>query len=193
MKEEGFTLLEILIAITITGIIIGAVFIFLHQGLRIWENYGREEDYSQYIRVLDKNLKNDLKHIFYSEYTERNLFKGDNNGLEFYVLKNDILQKITYQPDYQQNSIIKSIATIDELTENPEEKTLSFIISKEITRINFLFYDPENNYWENSWSYNDDAKGYLPDVVKIEIYHQKGGFIETEEILSEIYVGRIYK
>ncbi|QTL97160.1 prepilin-type N-terminal cleavage/methylation domain-containing protein [Iocasia frigidifontis] len=195
MKEEGFTLLEILIAITITGIVFGAVFAFLHQGLMIWEDFGEDEDYSQYIRVLDSNLKNDLKYIFCSEYSTKNLLKGDYySGLEFYILKDDILQKIRYEADYRQNSIVKTATTIDELTEDTEEKTISFVVGKEITDILFYYYNPENNYWESSWSYSDETKGYLPAAVKIEIKHRKGDNIEKlVEILGEIYVGRIYK
>ena len=37
MREEGFTLLEILIAITISGVLLLAVYMFMDQGLLTWE------------------------------------------------------------------------------------------------------------------------------------------------------------
>ncbi|MEJ6951290.1 prepilin-type N-terminal cleavage/methylation domain-containing protein [Natronospora cellulosivora (SeqCode)] len=189
MKEDGFTLLEILIAITITGIIIGAVFVFLHQGLRLWESFGIDEEYNQYMRIMDRSLKDDLKFIYYSQYNEKELFTGNYSGFEFYVLKGDLLKKISYQTDYRENAIVKTSEIISKYNE-PEER-LIFILGEDISRIDYSFYNGRDNYWEYNWSFNE--KGYLPDLIRIQVYQQEGAYIEEEEILLEIYTGRIFE
>src|SRR5690554_3245622 len=96
VNEEGFTLIEILIAVTITGIIIGAVFMFLHQGLFTWENTADRGEWEQNWRVFDRRIKDDLANLYYSRIYKENIFEGDYQGITWVIKKDEVLKEVNY-------------------------------------------------------------------------------------------------
>lgn len=193
--ESGFTLIEVLIAITITGIILTAVIMFLQQGLSIWETTGTTGRWEQHHRVLESKIKSDLGKIYISPLLEKSMFKGDYQGLEWLIIEDSKLKKVKYTVDYYNQQIVRTVQSdigdirsesdISENIKSPAE--LRFFSKLDLHQVNFSFFDPKNNYWENNWSYKD--KEYLPAVVKVSISTRE---FKLPEITADIWVGKIY-
>jgi len=199
MNENGFTLIEILIAITITGIILGAVFMFLNQGLNTWENTAERGDWEQNWRIFNKQIKNDLHNLFYSPLYKDNLFKGDYQGISWLIKKDGILKEVSYTVDYYSNRLLRkeapyqstSYPEIDlrnDTSLNYQEKALSFFKDFNIYRVDYQYFDPQNNYWVNNWSLEE--RSYLPAVIKVVISNES---FELPAILAETYLSREYE
>lgn len=195
MNEQGFTFIEIMIAVTISAVILLAVFIFLNQGINTWERSSEINEWEQNWRVLKKNIEKDLHNLFYSDLYNDNLFTADYQGVKWIVEDDNYLKEVYYYLDHYSGSIIREEKphqseeyTIKDSKEAQEKTEIVFFEDFRIDRIDFYFYDPQNNYWDNSWSIKD--KVYLPTIVRVDLE------ISTEQlpsILVEVYIGRSFK
>ncbi|MFP4662097.1 MAG: type II secretion system protein J [Halanaerobiales bacterium] len=200
MSEDGFTLIEILIAITITGVILTAVFMFLDQGLLTWERVADQSEWEQNWRVFDKQLRNDLSNLYYSPIYKDNLFKGNYQGIRFLTKKDGVLKEVSYKVDYYSNLLVRkeeghqsynrqSIAGgYNYLSNNYQVQDMNFFSDFSIYRIDYQYFDSRNNYWVNNWSLEE--KDYLPNMVKVTISSE--GF-ELPPILADIHIGRSHQ
>ncbi|OCL27228.1 hypothetical protein U472_07090 [Orenia metallireducens] len=184
MKEEGFTLVEILIAVTITGIVMTVTFTFFQQSLSTWERAGADSDWEQHWRVLESDLERYLNNIFLSPLYQENLFIGKEHSLEFLVLENKQLKRISYSFDLYQGFFKKEISSISK--EGSQE--LFFFNNLEVEKVSFYFYDPKYEYWKSYWSYEEEGKS--PTAIKVQITVRG---IELPPIVIALYLGREYE
>jgi general secretion pathway protein J len=91
--ERGFTLLEVLVAITLLGVLMAALFGSLRLGARVWETGEARLDASARVQVVQDFLRRQLgQTIPLIEVTEdprasgRLLFEGDQDRLRFVSL-----------------------------------------------------------------------------------------------------------
>ena len=86
-SHRGFTLLELLISLTILSVIVVIVFGALRIGIRAWEKGERELDRRQRQRIVLDLVKRQLASMCVGEVWGRDqrlvLLKGDNKSLEF--------------------------------------------------------------------------------------------------------------
>jgi len=182
MREKGFTLIEVLIAVTISGIILGSVGSFIYQGIRTWENTERGTSRNQNLRVLQNRLKSDLDNLFKSDIFEANLFKSDYEGINWLVLDDNGLKKVSYIFDVRNNEFVRRTVELDFRGREIEgtESELSFFTDIQIDRIDYEFFNSEYDYWQTNWDFPDN-NDFLPLAVKIN-------FLSDELIDSEIMV-----
>ncbi|PRX30486.1 general secretion pathway protein J [Orenia metallireducens] len=184
MREEGFTLVEILIAVTISAIIMTVTFIFFQQSLSTWERSGANSDWQQHWRVLESDLQRHLNNIFLSPLYQDNLFIGEEHSLEFLTVEDKQLKRISYFFDPYQGLLKREISSIDK----EESQQLLFFNNLEIEGVNFYFYDPKDDYWKGYWSYEEEER--LPTAIKVQITIKK---VELPPIVIALYLGREYQ
>jgi len=184
MKDEGFTLIEILIAVTIAGIIMTVTFTFFQQSFSTWERAGADSDWEQNLRVLESDLQRNLNNIFLSPLYQDNLFRGKQQSLEFLIWEDEQLKKVSYSFDLYQGSFKRETSSAD----GEKFKDLFFFNNLEIRKVNFYFYDSKDEYWRSNWSYEEREE--LPTAIKVEITLNK---IELPPIVIALYLGREYE
>ncbi len=86
-QGRGFTLLELLISITILAMIVVIMFGALRIGIRAWEKGEKEVDIRQKQRIVLDLIKRQLASISATDVRNRDqqpiLFKGDSKSVEF--------------------------------------------------------------------------------------------------------------
>lgn len=163
-NQEGFTLIEILIAITITAIILGAVFSFFDIGFSIWERTNRDGDWRQELRVFDKVLKRDL-HNIYTSPIYHNKFKGDYRSMKFLMIEDEQLVEVSYNFNSYGNEVIRTLKSIGTKTILSRSQYFANI---NVTGLDFSFYGQDNDYGKTYWEYENEAE--LPVAVKLDIF-----------------------
>lgn len=199
MNEKGFTLIEILIAVTITGIIMGSVTGFIFQGLNTWENLDRGGDGVQNIRILKNQLQQDLNRIFISEIYREDFFTSSYENLQWLIKKDGKLKKVEYSFDSAENRLVRREVDFDYQSGESEAngETMHFFVEEEIRSIDFSFYDadPNSDYWRTGdWVFPDEDD-YLPSAVRLEIdllTDEDAGEIEEIDIIAQLQRGREY-
>lgn len=190
--EKGFTLIEIIVALTISSIILTAVFMFLHQGLFTWENISYEGDWEQNWRIFSKQFNSDLHNLFYSSMYNKNIFEGDYQGLKFIIIKDDLLKEVSYKVDYYSKKLVREEKIHQtglngyspDILDTSVKRTEFF---SDIFRVDYEYFDSENNlslYWSLS------EKKTLPSLVKVIITSDT---LELPPLFVEVYNSRKYK
>lgn len=87
-KQRGFTLMELLVAMTLLGILMAALFGGLRLGTRVWEASDRTLDQSSQAEVIREFLRTRLEQTLpvtgsASDDREETLFRGDRTALRF--------------------------------------------------------------------------------------------------------------
>jgi general secretion pathway protein J len=162
LNKKGFTLIEVLIAITITGIILGLVFTFFHIGFSSKDKMNKISQKQQEWNVFVVNFGSDLHNNFSSKIYSKNKFDGSYHKLSWLILNNDIIQQVTYSFNPQQNQIKREI-----INYKTEEVILEmkYFTDVYLNNVEFQFYNNNRNIWEKNWNYQ--IGDYLPGAVKL--------------------------
>jgi len=193
---EGFTLLEILIAVFIFALIVSAVFTALRGTLNMIDETESQEGIYQMARIAMERITGDLESAYFPETTrtseadqtssEPALFRGEKTYMENLragELSFLSLAHLTFsdeKPLAEPAEIAYYVATGTEddvldlyrsdtsLTrERPESGTGGLLLCKGLSSIGFTYYDAEGEAHENWDSNEGPSKGKLPSRVSI--------------------------
>ncbi len=184
MSDDGFTLLEVLIGVVISGIILASVFMLFDLGLSSWDKIDTGNNLEQQWKVFSTLLKEDLHNIFVSPLLNKNHFTGNNQNISWLVLGEKGLNKVSYSYNPYQGSLMRQV------TSTKKEKIISnneFFVDSKIQNMNFYFYDKVNDYWKSNWSYQEISA--LPIAVKVEVENKMDKF---SPLLINLFVEREY-
>ncbi|BDU49783.1 PulJ/GspJ family protein [Haliovirga abyssi] len=177
MRNKGFTLLEIIIAVVITGIVMGTAFSFFKINFSTWNKIENSEN--QEIRVFDSKFRADIKNMYYLNIMNENPFKGDYNKVEFY--KQDINGDVI-KIEYSYNELNSSIER-EKLKNGVSIKKNIFFNGKVGKSIKIFYFD---KFWKDKWDYKEEMK--FPVSIKIVFEENK----EQLEIIENILLNRKY-
>jgi general secretion pathway protein J len=170
-NEKGFTLLELILAITILSmvtLIIGSGF---RLGINAWERGEAEADETQKLRVLSGLMSQQLKSIYpYKmeiEEKEVVVFKGEPNSIMFVTTLTDSSQgglkwvRYLYENGVllYKEGILPDKKLLEKISGDEE------IIDSNIREVKFAYFSPDTDEWEESW---DLGRG-LPKAVRVKI------------------------
>lgn len=210
--ERGFTLLELLLSITILSLVLASIYGTLNMGSRAWEKGERDIDKIQRMRVIMDILSREIKSTFPYVVTPSELdthkkfyafegkrdsisfvsavpLKGGRKGLSwlsFWVEDNKGL--VVVERDALRTDIFKERNSID--------KDEMEVLNAHISRIRFEYYElkrgREEDEGEGEWKelWDAEKEGRLPHAVKIELtFIEEGrGEEDEEEIYRELVV-----
>jgi len=188
-RRSGFTLLEILLAIFILGVVLTSVYASYRSSLQVMRDMTGERDIYRMARIAMDRMMKDLSSLqpFKKEFflqAERDAL----DGREFYVLRfwsaahldfeeKAIRQRpamISYYVRKNEESETFSLLRDDVATAAPEpgrKERSGFVICEDLEALRFKFYDErgsETDVWDTA-SLSAAQKGKSPAAVKIEI------------------------
>jgi prepilin-type N-terminal cleavage/methylation domain-containing protein len=158
-SEAGFTLLELLFSISITGLLLAILAQFLLSGVQLWERNDRGYRRQHQLKLVYQTAYNELSTMCYGEYLPDFIINGDDwqlgfwrettRGLVFVKYRYDLNEKIVYYSEGFYGS-------------KPPETALY----KEIINWQFEYFDQKNRNWLREWK--SDRKE-LPALIRITV------------------------
>jgi len=171
VREKGFTLLEILIAITILSLIAVIIGGSVRLGIRAWEKGEAGIDGSQRLRVLSERLSQQIKSAYpYEIETEDGKVVAFGGGPDSLWFVTSLTTHAAESPLKWVSYSVKDGALVVKEGRLPDKKLLEMVSEKgvvlapEVSELSLEYLSREGR-WEESW----DLKESLPQAVRISM------------------------
>ena len=189
---RGFTLAETLIAVAILGLIGTLSFGTFIGAVNSQERAQEVSDKYHQVRQAMLRMSREISQAFISEHRfcedprTRTIFKGEraSNGMRLdftsfshFKMRADANEsdqnELSYFIDQDpEDDSIQSLMRREQsrIDDEPDEGGLIQVLAENVSELNFEFYDPKEDRWEDEWDSEDsELKGRLPLYVKIEL------------------------
>lgn len=185
VRQEGFTLLEVLVAIAIFAVIIVTLFSSYTGSLRLMKAAEPQADLYRQARVTLSRIADDLESAYYIN-GEDDLFAGVNEVVDlrdadFLTFKSRAhisftiesspvgVTVISYYVEEADDGLILFRSDTPVYAKQPDEKSQGIILCDRMAGINFQYFDAEGDSYDE-WSLTDEARdGKLPSRVSIQL------------------------
>lgn len=177
--KTAFTLVELLIAISIFATVIAVVYTTLYTGLKAYHRIQAELRLNQEINQVVDKLSTELRNCYDAEYDEEKEgtgFLADANSLSFFTIQNiylenasrKVLARVAYI--FEDGTLFKKIqidkdAFLDEGT-FPKEELIGDIEECNFQYLYFESLEEEPKFeWVSDWEHRE----FIPSGIKIKI------------------------
>jgi general secretion pathway protein J len=190
--QKGFTLLEALISVTVLGLIGMLTFGTFVRALASKERATEINDHYHEVRQAMVRMSKEISMAFISVHRDcddprtETLFKADSAGfgqrLDFTSFSHHKMKLDANESDQNELSYFlkrdekKGVGLVlmrreaSRIDEEPEEGGVERVLAQNVTDLDFTFYDPKNDRWEDSWdTTHSDYRGRLPMFVGIHM------------------------
>ncbi len=195
INRKSFTLIELLIAITIFSVVAVSVYSVFSTGVKLWYKTSPLVQANQSARYFFNTISSDLKNTV--PYLKKGVnFEGEGQRISFMTVVNCSgedkssgaeVARVTYYLDRSKKAVIRSVATKEEGLS--DDLAVSSAILDGIDSKDFAFefcykrvssptdYEYE---WDSAWADEDKDKGKIPRGVKVKAFgYEKIIFIPT--------------
>ena len=204
--EDGFTLLELIVTLTILTIIVVLAFGAFRLGIKAWETGDERVDFFYRMKYLVDLMGKEISsiHPYYFQQDNKNedkklAFQGQPNLISFISstkssdlsLPTDKLRKVSFYFEEDKKLLIMTeeiVQLYNPFSESSKKKIRSIILAKDISDLRFRYYilhnanrDIENDgEWVENFTSNEKNfnKENLPRAIEVTIAMQT----EKEEI-----------
>ena len=174
LKRNGFTFIEILLAVSLVGLISLALYQSLSNGIRIWKHAQRfvvEED----VAIFLEKISHDLRNTFYYSLVS---FESKGNKIAFPTIVRtledkrraygrtnyiDQIGKVEYSFDKAHKTIFRRQANYGQAMK--KKYGVKRVLAEPVHSLRFLYYYSEAGDYEE----NPEAADLMPLVVRVEI------------------------
>jgi len=180
-QKNGFTFIEILIAVLMISILATAVYATFAQGLKLWQRAGQEQPALEMELFLEKVISDLRNALLY----DSSAFSGDGRFLQFYRLAARSVSAETGSPEekisvpvrlrYEANPEAKIVLRKEEsypriLFPKTELPVQEKVVASGIGLCLFEYYGWDEHRkifeWRKRW-----IESYLPVAVKVSLEH----------------------
>ncbi len=170
-SESGFTLIEVIAAMTILSIVMVIIAYGFYLGIDAWNRGDKETVATQKIRVLSGLFHQQLKSAYPYEMNiddeKAVIFKGTSDSIMFVTSLTDSsvggFKWVRYSFENGTLMYNEGILPDKELDEASGGKDK--IVDTELEKVEFSYYSSNEQEWEESWEFGEE----LPGAVKITI------------------------
>lgn len=176
--KQGFTLLELLVAFTILGLILLIIGSSLRLGFKAWERGESIVNETQRIRTFYERFSSEIRSAYpyyiSREGEKRLAFKGESDSLGFVTSHVDLnwvggFKWVSYA--VKDGALVLKEKMLPD-KELDESKGRESVLGHGVKEIRFKYYDKEKDSYEDSW--DSKEKGRLPEIVKVTITFKSG-------------------
>jgi len=166
--KKGFTLLELLISITIFAIITASVYASLHLGIKVIKHEETSDAHFEQAMATFRTMSISLRCAFINPDNEEIKFTGLLDNLDFASInkKGDIETIVFYvesQADKDRRSLFQLKTKL--MNKDSEVAPVPELINTNISELQFSYFDADKKKWYDEWP--DEL--VLPQQVRITI------------------------
>lgn len=177
-RANGFTLMEILVAMTILGIALGVIFGALRLGIRSWEKGNQSAEASQRQRIALDLISQDIKSAFFAELSEAVVFVGGEDELRLFTTTKGINpnyniagpRPVSYYVKEEEGLYLKEGYPWATTAEDAFQQGEELLLDPEVTSVRFRYYGGDaqgESPWAEVWDSKEKKK--LPVAVEITV------------------------
>ena len=163
MKNNGFTLIEVIVASAVFALVMAGVYTVLHLGIGFGQS---ERDVElQNHQAAQAALKSHLEAAFVSSEVDDFRFQGSNSSVSFFIMPPEANRPARVEYFLCNGREYRGLCrTINADPFNPEAPDAApQPVAERITGVTFAYFD--GGAWASSWN----AAGALPQKIKIQI------------------------
>lgn len=184
-NPNGFTLLELLIALTILSMLMTVVFGGLHMGIRAWEKGEDNAENNQELRIVLDLISQQIKSIYpyvfregEEEVEEFLAFTGNSDSIRFIstlgATSSDAagLSFVSYFVDTSKELMLYEKRIFKkEMFQEELDKENSVVLISRISEFSLKYQDDERD-WFDGWDVNERKS--LPEAIKLTLTYEGG-------------------
>jgi len=203
-NKAGFTLIEIMLAVSILAMVIATIFTSLRIGINAWEKGESKIEAFQTKRAVNALLFREIKSTYpytitpgeLDKHKKYNAFFGESDSLKFVSYASTTgrstglsLIEIWSEKDEglfigEREALVSNLSDLNDIDLRDEDTAVS--ACKEIKEIGFRYFERERSdeegEWLNSWD-PEDKKERLPLFVEVLLVYTDDNDEEVEELL----------
>jgi len=180
--SKGFTLLELLIALTIFSMIVVVIFACLHMGVRAWEKGEENAQKNQEMRILLDLIPQQIRSLYPYRFKEGNIeflaFKGNNHSIRFISTLGATskepagLSFVSYFFDPFDGLMLceKRIFKREMFDDGWDIGKEGIPLSSRVSGITFEYRDDQGE-WFKEWDAND--VGRFPEAIRLALTYRE--------------------
>jgi general secretion pathway protein J len=191
--ERGFSLMEVMIAATVTAMMGGLAWASMHTAFEAKEMVEQEAERTRQIRSGLTRIAREVSMAFLSPHFDSKRYRGDNTDRPtFFTGQKDRLfftsfshqrlmrdakesdqcvleYRLGRDPDDKRSqSILRRVKTV--LDDQSDRGGSEDVLVDHVKELNFDFWDPKKREWVHEWdTRRNDHPDDLPDLVRIQI------------------------
>lgn len=179
-RQAGFTLMEVVISITILALTLGVLFGAMHLGVRTWERDTSLADTFQRHRVLVDQLAQELRSSVLNARNEKIVFQGTREELKFFTATGSLQDKrgahlmraVSYRARQKDGLVLHEGPLGLPPSDDSFSKGTDTVLSPDVRELRFEYLDPESSQgvWLNAW--DSKVKRRLPAAVRLAIRYE---------------------
>lgn len=191
MRRRAFTLIELLAAMLITIIIMGALTSALYIGFRARNSANRAVNASRTLDLAMETIARDFRQIVPPKTgilkPISGTFSGDEVSITIFMTQmpmSDEQRGGVIAIDYLVNGgdlIRRAYSASNMLAETSEEGTDEVVVSG-VTSFSLSYYDPSGAAWQTTWDSTSNTSYPLPSAVEMVLEFKESGKEETTRI-----------
>ncbi len=166
---HGFTIIEMMVVVTIFAILGVAVATSFTSGIKIWQ---RAKDYNFTQTNVILSLEGITQHLRRSVDIDEIGFEGSSQEVIFPTLTADSVVRVSYRFDDGDKIIRRKEETLEEIISQEEEQTYKErdILSADNFSLEYLYFDEEKEryLWQDIWEKDKGVFRALRLKVEVE-------------------------
>ncbi len=180
--KKGFTLLELLIGITIFAIVSGAIYTSLYLGIKVYKHEEKRTSNTQEFMLSFRVLEDSLYNTFMNPDNENITFKASSERIDFFAVNEKAqLENIVFYLEQKDEknlfSLLKSKKNYMHKKEQAEPKIE--VINNRISVFKLSYFDVGKKQWVRDWK--DELS--VPAQVRVEI-----DFVDSDNEKSSFHL-----
>lgn len=163
--ESGFTLAEVLVSLTLIGLVLAVMSEFLYNGVSFYARSNRVYERQHHLNFIYRTLHNELDTLCSNPFLPENAFEGDGESMTFWRESSDGLYRTTYRFDVDNRQLLFARNFYGG---SPVEK----VLFKDVEALRFDYFDPLTQNWTPQW--HPAQKADIPALVRVSLTTRAG-------------------